>query len=340
MGRLKAKLAMYRAELLAPTKKSARPGDGFDVTKSGDARVILIGFPSVGKSTLLNKLTNTTSAVAASEFTTLTAIPGVLQIEGSKIQLLDLPGIVEGASQGKGRGRQVVAVAHTADLIVMMLDLTKSDTQRRLLEIELEAVGIRLNQKPPDVHIKSKMAGGITINATVPLTKIDNKMISQILQSFRMHNADVMIRDDINVDQFIDCVMEDRSYIKCLYCYNKIDSVSLETVDQFARRPNSVVISCELDLNLDYLTERIWKGLDLTRIYTKRRGVEPDLSAPLVVRKHATVNTVIYGIHRGLAEKFKYALIWGRSSKFNPQPQKVGLNHPVAADDVITIFTN
>lgn len=39
--------------------------------------------------------------------------------------VLDLPGIVQGAAQGRGRGRQVVAVAHTADLIVMMLDITK-----------------------------------------------------------------------------------------------------------------------------------------------------------------------------------------------------------------------
>ena len=46
------------------------------------------------------------------------------------MQLLDLPGIIEGASQGKGRGRQVIAVARTADLVLMILDATKKDIHK------------------------------------------------------------------------------------------------------------------------------------------------------------------------------------------------------------------
>ena len=65
------------------------------------------GFPSVGKSSLLTLLTGTESEAAAYEFTTLTCIPGVIHYNDAKIQLLDLPGIIEGAAQGKGRGRQV-----------------------------------------------------------------------------------------------------------------------------------------------------------------------------------------------------------------------------------------
>lgn len=69
--------------------------------KSGDARVALIGFPSVGKSTLLSTLTHTESEAASYEFTTLTCIPGVIEYKGANIQLLDLPGIIEGAAQVK-----------------------------------------------------------------------------------------------------------------------------------------------------------------------------------------------------------------------------------------------
>lgn len=65
------------------------------------------GVFSVGKSTLLTMLTGTHSEAASYEFTTLTCIPGIIHYNDTKIQLLDLPGIIEGASEGKGRGRQV-----------------------------------------------------------------------------------------------------------------------------------------------------------------------------------------------------------------------------------------
>jgi ribosome-interacting GTPase 1 len=107
-----SKLARLRAQLLEPTPGAGSGGgSGFDVSKSGDARIALVGFPSVGKSTFLSKITKTKSEVAAYSFTTLTAIPGVLEYGGAEIQILDLPGIIEGASEGKGRGRQVISAA-------------------------------------------------------------------------------------------------------------------------------------------------------------------------------------------------------------------------------------
>ena len=106
----------------------------------------------------------------------------MLEIEGARIQLLDLPGIIEGAASGRGRGRQVVAVAKTADLILIILDVNKADEQKRLLEIELEAIGIRLNRKKPDILLKPKKAGGVSISTTVPMTKLDEKTIRNIVR--------------------------------------------------------------------------------------------------------------------------------------------------------------
>lgn len=161
LGMLKAKLAKLRRELIEPSSGGGGgKGDGFDVNKVGDARVGLVGFPSVGKSTLLNKLTGTFSEVAAYEFTTLTCVPGMIRYRGSRIQLLDLPGIIEGAKDGKGRGRQVIATARTCNLIVIVLDCLKPITHKRLIEKELEGFGIRLNKKPPNITFKKKDKGG------------------------------------------------------------------------------------------------------------------------------------------------------------------------------------
>jgi len=79
-----------------------------------------------------------------------------------------------------------------------------------------------LNKKKPDVVFKPKTAGGVTINATVQLHHIDEKLIKSILQGYKIHNCDVMIREDITVDEFIDVLLGTRKYVPCLYCYNKV----------------------------------------------------------------------------------------------------------------------
>jgi small GTP-binding protein len=337
LGLLKAKLAKLRAQLLEHSGKGGgKGGEGFAVLKSGDARVAMVGFPSVVKSTLLTLLTETKSEAAAYEFTTLTCIPGKLQYMGANIQLLDMPGIIEGAAHGKGRGRQVVAVAKTADLILLMLDATKDDRQIEILENELHTVGIRLNTRPPDIYFRIKKAGGVAFNTTVPLTHVNEKLCKQILHEYKIHNAEVLMRCDATVDEFIDVVIGRAAYIPCLYVYNKIDQLSIEEVDKLARRPNTVVISCGMQLNLhDGLLPSIWTHLNLNRVYTKRRGMPPDFSEPLVMRRDATVEDVICAVHRDLVDQFKYALIWGASAKHTPQ--RVGLKHKVADEDVIFI---
>eukprot|EP00911_Craspedida_sp_UC1_P001723 UC1_evm1s1311 len=138
LGLLKARLAKLRRELITPTGGGGGGGEGFDVAKTGDARVGFVGFPSVGKSTLLSNLAGVYSEVAAYEFTTLTTVPGVIRYKGAKIQLLDLPGIIEGAKDGKGRGRQVIAVARTCGLIFICLDVMKPLGHKAKIEHELE----------------------------------------------------------------------------------------------------------------------------------------------------------------------------------------------------------
>lgn len=340
LGILKAKLAKLKREIIEGPKKggAAKPGDGFDVTKSGDARIGLIGFPSVGKSTLLGKMTGTFSEVASYEFTTLTCIPGTYQYKGAKIQLLDLPGIIEGAKDGKGRGRQVIGVARTCNLILIVLDASKPIEHKRKIEHELHGFGIRLNQKPPDILIKKKDKGGINFSTLVnPLTHLNKEIVEAICKEYRMVSADVQIRCDATVDQLIDVIEGNRVYVPCLYVLNKIDLVTIEELDLLDRVPHYVPICADKLWGLDDLREKTWQYLDMLRIYTKPKGQIPDYNSPVVLpRTKNTVEEFCLRIHKGLLAQFKNALVWGTSVKHNPQ--RVGKEHVLCDEDVVQII--
>jgi small GTP-binding protein len=292
------------------------------------------------------------SETAAYEFTTLTCIPGVLRYKGSKIQVLDLPGIIEGAAHGAGRGKEVIAVARSADAILIVLDAGKEglSKHREILERELETVGIRLNQRPPDVTLTTrKQGGGVKFASTVPQTMLGpdpEKLVTQICREYKISSANVLAREEITVDQLVDVIQGNREYKPCLYFYNKIDTVTIEEVDQLARQKHSVVGSVMNQYNIgepledDFLKQKMWEYLGLTRVYTKRKGAPPDLGEPVVlsdIRRGTSVKSLCANVSSEMLRDFNYALIWGRSACH--APQRCGLNHELEDEDVVQIVT-
>jgi len=229
IGRLKAKLAKLHDEVEKKSSSSGT-GEGYSVKKSGDATVTLVGFPSVGKSTLLNKLTGANSEVGSYEFTTLTVIPGVLEYKGAIIQILDVPGLVKGAASGRGRGKEVIAVIRSSDLVLFLLDVFQP-LHLQVLRDELYEAGIRIDQEPPDVVIKKTDRGGIRISSTVELD-LDGDTIKSILDEYKIHNATVLFRDNVTIDQFIDVVAQNRSYVTSMCVVNKIDLAFPKTLEE------------------------------------------------------------------------------------------------------------
>jgi small GTP-binding protein len=329
IGQLKAKLARLRAEQEERSKKKA--GAGYSVKKSGDATVLLVGFPSVGKSTLINKITKVDSKVGAYDFTTLNVIPGVMEYNSAKIQVLDMPGIIEGASVGKGLGKQILAAVRNADLVVIMVDV-QNPRQAEIIKKELFQSGFRLNQKPPAVQVVRKSRGGIEISSTVKLTKISKEEIRSVLGQFGMHNADVLIREDIDTERLIDSMMKNRVYVPAVFAVNKIDTVS-------GQQPNFpkefVLISAEKSQGLEQLKRAIWERLSLTRIYLKKIGKDPDMREPMIIKGSPSVMDVCEKIHREFAKNFRFARVWGRTAKF--PGQKVGGEHRLADRDIVEL---
>lgn len=332
IGILKAKIAKLKREMMAPPQK-ASSGEGFDVSKTGIARVGFIGFPSVGKSTFMSALTGTYSEVAEYEFTTLTTVPGVLHYNGAKIQILDLPGIIEGAKDNRGRGRQVLAVARTCNLIVIVIDATKPLTHKIVIEKELEGVGIRINKKEPDIKINRREKGGITLVGGGSL-RLDE--VQGVLTEFRINNAEVIVRGDVTVDDLIDAIEGNRKYVPAIWCLNKIDNISVEELDIIGDMPDCVPISSNLGWNFDRFLQKTWEKLNLIRIYPKPKGQNISEEPVVLPANKNTVGDFCNSIHKMLLKKFKFAHVWGSSVKHHPQ--KVGKDHRLCDGDVVQIL--
>ena len=336
IGRLKAKLARLKDEQETRRLKSGGSGVSYAVKKSGNATAGLVGFPSVGKSTLLNQITDATSAVAAYDFTTLDVIPGLLLHRGAKIQILDMPGLIRGASKGRGRGKEVLSVARGCDLILLMIDVF--ETHVDVLEEELRLAGIRPNERPADITLTKANRGGLKVNPTVKLTKLDEELIADICREWGYLNGTIVVRQDITEDQLIDVLAGNRVYVRAFVVVNKIDLVSSDYVKQLqAKLPGwkLVPISAEKGVGLTRLKDEIYETLRFMRVFLKPQGKEADMADPLIVKADSDVGMVCDAIHRDWRRRFRYANVWGTSAQF--PGQKVGLDHPLKDSDVLTV---
>jgi len=338
LGLLKAKIAkLKREQEESVAKKGGAKTDGFDVRRTGDATVVFIGLPSVGKSTLLNKLTGAQSAVGAFQFTTLTVVPGMLEYRGAKIQVLDLPGIIKGASTGKGLGKRILSVARSADLVLLILDVFQPYHEDVLVS-ELGNIGIRLNTLPPNITIEKSAMGGIAIAQQVKLTKISEQHLKDLLHIYGIISARVVIREDVTSEQVADHIAGNISYSKALTVLNKIDLVDKEFLKDLKTKIKSDVIevSANSDINIDLLKEKIYEKLKFIRIYMRPKGGETDFKEPLIAREGDTVEDVCNKLHRNMKKQFRYGMVWGKSVKFGGQ--RVGLDHILFDEDVLTII--
>tara|TARA_B100000686_G_C16756030_1_gene955556 strand:- start:1109 stop:2212 length:1104 start_codon:yes stop_codon:yes gene_type:complete len=338
IGLLKAKIAKLKREQEADQiKKSSKKQDGFDIKRTGDATVVFIGLPSVGKSTLLNRLTDSKSAIGAFQFTTLTVVPGVMNYRGARIQVLDLPGIIKGASTGKGLGKRILSVARSADIVLLVLDVFQPYHEDVLVN-ELGNIGIRLNQSPPNIVIEKSTTGGIAVAQQVKLKKMSEKLLKEILNVYGYTSARVVIREDIEAEQLVDFINGNKTYAKGITILNKIDLVDDKFVKNVAKKLKTDFIptSADSNKNINKLKERIYNELEFIRIYLRPKGGETDFKEPLIVRKGNTVMDVCNKLHRNMKKEFRFGLVWGKSVKFGGQ--RVGLNHILIDEDVLTII--
>ena len=141
--------------------KYAQPGKpGIELEVILELKVIadvgLVGFPNVGKSTLLSRVTNAQPKIANYHFTTLNPILGVVDLgEGAGFVMADIPGLIEGAHEGIGLGDRFLKHIERCEVFLHLIDITSEDVVKAYRDIrkELELYDRGLVQKPEVVAL-------------------------------------------------------------------------------------------------------------------------------------------------------------------------------------------
>ncbi len=227
-------------------------------------------------------------------------------------------------------------MVRNADLILIVLDIFNL-SQLAVVKKELHKAGIRINKKHPDVKIRKTSKGGLTIATTVPLTKLTSETIKAIMAEYRIHNAEVLLRDDIVLEELIDVLAKNRVYKKAIVILNKTDSASSELIlDAGKKLSEALFISADKGTNLDSLRESIFNALEFIHVFMKPQGREADLEEPLIIKKGSNVSDVCERLHKDFKNRFRFARIWGKSARY--EGQRVGLEHRLEDGDIISLI--
>jgi len=335
LGILRAKIANTKMKM---SERKKRSGKGFVVRKTGDATVTLVGFPNAGKSSLLKLLTNVDSKVADYAFTTIDAIPGILEYKGAKIQVFDLPGLIEGAHIGKGGGAQIASAIRIANLIVFVIDSANSQNLYVLIK-ELNDLGIHAGKSKPEMRMEKLNSGGIKVENQgykIP----DNDTIAKIINEFGIYNCVIHFMNNATEEEIIDFLGGNDIYVNSIVALNKIDvnEKYMQTKAEIEKKTGMkvVTISALKNMNIDQLREAIFKALEMSRIYLKPKDGAADFNKPIIVREGSTIFEVAKKLHSEIAKNLKYAYVTGKSVKF--KSQKVGKSHALTDEDVLTLI--
>src|SRR3954467_12500369 len=124
------------------TRKRVLHRDSISVRREGAAQIAFVGAPNAGKSSLLQALSNVQIKTGDYAFTTTRPVPALTRIRGVLVQLVEIPGLIEGAHEDRGGGRTLLGVLRGADAMVICQDASVGVAGLAVLREELDAAGI------------------------------------------------------------------------------------------------------------------------------------------------------------------------------------------------------
>jgi hypothetical protein len=338
---VKQQMARLRQEI-EDKKKAAkrRSAPSYFIEKAGAAQLAVVGLTNAGRSSLLRAVTNSQVEVASWPFATRKPTPGMLPYKDIQFQLVEAPPIVEGSSEGRSDGFQVLSIARNADGIIIVVDLT-DDPGGDLLAVlgELEASRILTVEPEGEIEVTRRGHGSdiqfIWDGTLVDCTPED---VIALFREYKIRSALVRIRGRVTLDVVEDAMFGNAVYRPTLVVANKLDLAvegAVESVIAAAGRLEVLAVSAEKPEGLkEILGSKLFKLLGIIRVYTKQPGKKAAVE-PIVARRGLKVGDLAKTIHSDFYKRFKYAKIWGPSAKF--ESERVGLGHILADGDVVQL---
>ena len=345
-NQVKRQMAQLREEIEKKKQQAKKTGSGgpsYYIPKAGASQMAVIGPANAGRSSLLRAVTNSPVEVTAWPFGTYKPTPGMLPYQDIQFQLVEIPPIVEGSSEGRAEGFMNLACVRNADGVIVVVDMS-DDPAGNFLMVKDELENARILIDPPvgSVEIEKRGSGrDIQFIWEGELVDCSQEDIIQLLAGYRIRSALVRVIGKVSLDTVEDALFGNAVHRPTFVLANKIDlnndPAMLEQLRDTAAPLEVIPLSLQKTPDLDLLIgSKIFELLDITRVYTKEPGKEP-ATDPIVCKPGATVGDLARLIHNDFYERFKYARIWGPAAKFDNE--KVGLERVLLDGTVIQLYT-
>jgi ribosome-interacting GTPase 1 len=337
-------MALIRNDLEKKKRQSKKiGGPSYYIQKAGAAQVAVVGPANVGRSSLLQAVTNSSVEVTSWPFGTKKPTPGMLTFEDIQFQLVEIPPIVVGSSEGKAEGFMNLASARNADGLIIMVDL-QDDPAGNFLQVahELENARILTVEPRGEVEIQRRGHGReIQFLWEGELEGCTTEEVSKLLAEYKIPSALVKVRGKVSLNVVEDAIFGNAVYRPTIVIANKVDLYTdkgtLEQLRQAVDPLEIMITSVQNNKELaPILGEKLFKMLKIARIYTKEPGKDK-ATIPIVVRSGIKVGDLAKIIHNDFYDRFKYARIWGSSAKF--PNEKVGIDRELLDGTIIQLYT-
>ncbi|MFX0082241.1 MAG: GTPase [Candidatus Hodarchaeota archaeon] len=321
----------------------------FSIKKEGIQIILISAYytPGVGKSSLLNFLTG----AAEEKIGKFTALPeiGIYNYNNIRFQIVEMPSIMRGASEGIGNGKEILSQLRSCDLICICVDLSRNvEEQMSVLIEELSKAEIRINIPPPPLNIQKTGSNKIQVlYLTKEAKNVEDiedftEKIKEIIQENGIRNAIVKIYGVITFDDIIDVLTPSVVYKRAMiiatkgdlpHTEEKFEKLKWKYSDKFSKIIGTSVHKKTIPQDFG---EIVLKYLKKIRIYTMSSGGDI-AEKPIIMEENSTIKDAAIKIHKSFYESFDHAIVIRESAR--QKRKKVGLDYVLFDNDIIEIFT-